>query len=317
MYVMLTACRPALETACRRPKLFAYRHGSSPSPGCVGSCSAHRRRLVRPKCSQLTLNSSAETRNHGTGLSERACRSVRRQPAARSATHHASVDRRAIDAPRLDSPRSPRASPASPSFCDRSAPDTPCDRRRSPPRPLRASGLTGQTNALAARPPGSRASETLAPPARESRRLALTGRETADRGRGRLLGLAELAQDLLERVDHFVAGDAAARETELQVEQLRRRPEREHVVLRPTRLRLGRLVAQLLPGAPPWPAIFSIRAVIFSGVSCLTTCRSNDLLEMSASRHRFRISSGMVARDSDSVMDVRDLPSRRARSSWV
>ena len=37
---------------------------------------------------------------------------------------------------------------------------------------------------------------------------------------------------------------------------------------------------------------------------------------MSASRQRFRTSSGIAASDSDSVIAVRDFPSLRARSSW-
>jgi hypothetical protein len=68
-------------------------------------------------------------------------------------------------------------------------------------------------------------------------------------------------------------------------------------VLGPPGPRLGRRVAQLLPGRAALAGDLLIRAVIFSGVSCLTTCRSNDLVEMSASRHRFRISSGTSVRD--------------------
>ena len=54
--------------------------------------------------------------------------------------------------------------------------------------------------------------------------------ESADRGRGDLRSARRI---LFERVNHFDAGDAAMREPELQIEPRRRRPEHEHVALRP------------------------------------------------------------------------------------
>src|SRR4029079_12770833 len=62
-----------------------------------------------------------------------------------------------------------------------------------------------------------------------------------------LLGLAQLADDGLERLDHFVPRGAALVEAELEVERLGRRPEGEDVVLRASWPRPGRRLAHLLP----------------------------------------------------------------------
>ena len=134
---------------------------------------------------------------------------------------------------------------------------------------------------------------------------------------GWLFALAEVFQDALERFDHFFARDAALGEAQFQIEQLRWRTVREHEVLRPAGFRFGRSLADLLPRGAPLGGNFLDRAVIFSGVSCLTTCNNNDLDEMSASRQRFRTSSGIWTARRDSVADVRDFPRRRARSSCV
>ncbi len=107
-------------------------------------------------------------------------------------------------------------------------------------------------------------------------------------------------------------------ERQLEVEGLRGRPVGEHVVLRAAGLRLGRFVSKLLPGgAAPAGDLLDQRRPFSSGASWRTTCNNNDLEEMSASRQRFRISSGIAMSASDSVTDVRDLPSRLARSSCV
>jgi len=84
------------------------------------------------------------------------------------------------------------------------------------------------------------------PAHRLRRHNPLTDRCGAVRVDGWLLGLAELAQDLLERVDDFLARDAAARKTQLQVELLGGRPECEDVVLGTPRFRLRGGLAQLL-----------------------------------------------------------------------
>src|SRR6188508_282572 len=51
----------------------------------------------------------------------------------------------------------------------------------------------------------------------------------------------ELSNDVLERLDDFVRLDLALAETQSKVESLRRRAEREHIGLRPSCLRFGRL----------------------------------------------------------------------------
>src|SRR5437867_4983058 len=68
----------------------------------------------------------------------------------------------------------------------------------------------------------------------------------APRAGPRLLALAQVAEDRLERVDDLVARCPALVEAESQVERLGRRPEREHVVLRAPGLRLRRRLAKLL-----------------------------------------------------------------------
>ena len=68
---------------------------------------------------------------------------------------------------------------------------------------------------------------------------------------------------------------------------------------------------------PPSRPIFSMSAIIFWGSPCLTTSRSNDLEEMSASRQRFLTSSGMLLRDSDSVTELRDLPPTSSSPSAI
>ena len=108
-------------------------------------------------------------------------------------------------------------------------------------------------------------------------------------------------------------------ELQPQVEGLRRRPVLEDERLgRPSFGFRGDL-ARLLARHGPWPSRVScsIERDHFLGVCCLTICKSNDLEEMSASRQRFRTSSGMSASASDSVIAVRDFPSRLARSSCV
>src|SRR5579884_4131518 len=83
---------------------------------------------------------------------------------------------------------------------------------------------------------------------RAALRTAAAGRRGARGPATRLLVLAELAEDAFERVDDLVARDAALAEIQLQVERLGRRPVREDVMLRPPRLRLGGLLAELLAG---------------------------------------------------------------------
>ena len=96
------------------------------------------------------------------------------------------------------------------------------------------------------------------------------------------------------------------------------RSEVEDERLRPAGLGLLRFRARSCSRvAPPWVAIFSTSAVIFSGSACRATCRRLDLLPMSASRQSFRTSAGMALSDNVSVIDVRDLPRRLAMSSWV
>jgi hypothetical protein len=55
----------------------------------------------------------------------------------------------------------------------------------------------------------------------------------------------------------------------------------------------------------------------FCGSAWRTTCSRIDLLWIPASRQTFRTSGGMPVSESDSVIAVRDLPSRLARSSCV
>src|SRR5438445_12926285 len=61
-----------------------------------------------------------------------------------------------------------------------------------------------------------------------------------------LLALTEFADDRLERVDDLIAIDAALREADLQIELLGWGPIGEHVLLRPSRLRLRRRLPELL-----------------------------------------------------------------------
>ena len=134
-------------------------------------------------------------------------------------------------------------------------------------------------------------------------------------------GCAEFGEDPLERLDDLLLLDRSLPELELHRERLGRRPVVEDV------RRVG-LTGPWRPRSSPshaariraWRArTQSARpARSFSvGSDCLTISRSNDLEEMSASRQRFRTSSGIFVSDSDSVIDVRDLPSFFASSSWV
>ena len=113
---------------------------------------------------------------------------------------------------------------------------SPPDRSRRPHRPTAARW---------------RVDHWSAPPPTPSRRAArgiqtlrAKGRAAADRAGGRLLGLAELAQDLSERVDHLVGGDAAAREPSFRLNSFAgsRKRARNASTDRPS---LGRFVAQL------------------------------------------------------------------------
>src|SRR5689334_16529747 len=131
----------------------------------------------------------------------------------------------------------------------------PCDRRRLPPPtapPGRGPGGCQPPLRAPPAPHRARTRATVASGGRAvSRRRARTRDSSAgcgsaaaygswvDRGRRRAAGpqpgaapglrtalpaLAQLAEDRLERVDHFVAADAALGERELQVERLGRRP---------------------------------------------------------------------------------------------
>src|SRR5262245_4933855 len=62
-----------------------------------------------------------------------------------------------------------------------------------------------------------------------------------------LLALLQIPDDAFERVDNLIIRRGAHVETELQFERLGLRAERERIVLRAPRLRLGRGVAELLP----------------------------------------------------------------------
>src|SRR5205807_5748866 len=76
------------------------------------------------------------------------------------------------------------------------------------------------------------------PPRRPTRACA--------RRRRRSLAFSEIPQDGFERVDDLVARRTRLVETQLQVERLGRRPEREHVVFRASGLRFGSRLAHLL-----------------------------------------------------------------------
>src|SRR5713226_5675770 len=77
------------------------------------------------------------------------------------------------------------------------------------------------------------------------RRALTAGRRAAS------AGLAQVAQDPLERVDDLLAGGAALVEAQLQVERLGRRPEREDIVLRAPRSGLRGRLAHLLARDTP------------------------------------------------------------------
>ena len=114
-----------------------------------------------------------------------------------------------------------------------------------------------------------------------------------------------------ERVDHLVAADAGSGETEFEVEQLGRRPVGEHEVLRPARLGLGGGGADLLARGAALAGDFLDQGGHFLG--CLLP---NYLQQQGLGRNvgqptqSCRTSSGIPISASDSVIDVRDFPSR-------
>jgi len=111
--------------------------------------------------------------------------------------------------------------------------------------------------------------------------------------RSSLLAVSQVLDDGLQGGNNFGLFDLVFREADFQVELLRWRPVGKDVVFGTSGLRFAAASRICWRVAPPWLAIFSIKAIISLACSCLTICRSSDLDEMSASRQRFLTSSGI------------------------